>query len=254
MARTMIVAGNWKMNLGLSDAEALAAAIARGPLPTNVDVAIFPTFPWIVPALNAVGSSGITVGAQNCYVKESGAYTGEVSPVALSEICTAILAGHSERRHIFGETNHLVGEKVNAIQRAGLTAYLCVGETLDQRQDDAAETTVRQQLEAGLAHIQPEDLDRLVVAYEPVWAIGTGVAASADDAQEMCAMVRGWLADRYGDAGQNMRVLYGGSVSPTNASELFSCPDIDGGLVGGASLDADSFLQLLDAAAATVTI
>jgi len=244
----MLVAGNWKMNLGMAGAVDLARGIAGGVTEDTVDVSVFPTFPWLVPVSDVLDESGIVVGAQNCYYEDAGAFTGEVSPVALSEICGAVLAGHSERRHILGESNELVGLKVEAILRAGMAAYLCVGETLDERQAGQAETVVYNHLESGLAAVDGDRLGRIVVAYEPVWAIGTGVAASADDAQEMCRSVREWLAERYGEQGQDVTVLYGGSVSPSNADELFACDDIDGGLIGGASLEAGSFLELVAAA------
>ena len=236
------------MNLSMAGAVELAHEIAGGVTEDTVDVAVFPTFPWLVPVSDVLDESGIVVGAQNCYYEDAGAFTGEVSPVALSEVCGAVLAGHSERRHIMGESNELVGLKVEAILRAGMTAYLCVGETLDERQAGRAETVVYRHLESGLAAVNGDRLGRIVVAYEPVWAIGTGVAASADDAQEMCRSVREWLADRYGDPGRDVTVLYGGSVSPSNADELFACDDIDGGLIGGASLEAGSFMQLVAAA------
>lgn len=249
MARKMIVAGNWKMNLGRREAVELASAVAAAGVPSGVEVAVFPTFPWLVPVHEALGDSGVQLGAQDCYTEPAGAFTGEVSPVALAEICSAVLAGHSERRHVIGESDELVGSKVAAIQQAGMTAYLCVGETLEERQAGRAQEVVERQLASGLAAVDAGELHLLVIAYEPVWAIGTGVAASAEDAQEMCAAVRQWLTGRYGEPGSQVRVLYGGSVSPSNVEELFACPDVDGGLVGGASLDAGSFGALVEAAA-----
>ncbi|MEZ4572392.1 MAG: triose-phosphate isomerase [Thermomicrobiales bacterium] len=209
MSRRMIVAGNWKMNLGRSEAVELAKGVAEAVTGDEVDVAVFPTFPWLVPVSEALGDSGVVLGAQDCYVEESGAFTGEVSPAALSEICGATLAGHSERRHVIGESNDLVGRKVNAILSAGMTAYLCVGETLEEREDGRAESIVQEHLSSGLASVDKGLLDRIVIAYEPVWAIGTGVAASSDDAQAMCRSVREWMGDRYGDSGRNVRVLPG---------------------------------------------
>lgn len=254
MTRRMLVAGNWKMNLGMAEAVDLARSVSGQVESDAVDVAVFPTFPWIVPVTEALQGSAIQVGAQDCYVEDSGAFTGEVSPAALSEVCSAVLAGHSERRHVVGESDDLVGRKVGAILGAGMTAYLCVGETLEERQADQAESVVYRQLESGMATVEAGHLDRMVIAYEPVWAIGTGVAASTDDAQEMCRSARDWLAARYGDRGRDVQVLYGGSVSPGNVEELFSCEDIDGGLVGGASLDADSFGQLIAAAVRTSAV
>ena len=250
MTRTKIVAGNWKMNTTLDEARDLAAAIASGASASEgVELAVFPPFPWIVPVYAALGGSSIQVGAQDCYTQKSGAFTGEVSPWSLAGICQMILAGHSERRHVIGESDELVGQKVDATLAAGLTSVLCVGELLDERQAGEAQTVVTRQLEAGLAHVAGGLLARLAIAYEPVWAIGTGVAATPADAQEMCAAIRGWMVSRYADAGDSVRVLYGGSVTPENAVELFEQPDVDGGLVGGASLKADSFLAIAAAAA-----
>jgi triosephosphate isomerase len=246
--RKMIVAGNWKMNLSLAEAVNLASAIAQIPLEDGVEVTIFPTFICLVPVAEALNGASAKLGAQDAYIEDSGAFTGEVSPSALAEICQAVLVGHSERRHVFGETDELIGLKVDAILRAAMTAYLCVGETLTEREAGKAEAVVHTQLAAGLENVAVEQLGQLVVAYEPVWAIGTGVAASSDDAQEMCRSVRAWLGNRYGDPGRAVQVLYGGSVSPDNVDELFGCADIDGGLVGGASLSADSFEALIEAA------
>ncbi len=248
MSRRKIVAGNWKMNLSRAEAVALAQEVAQIAVSDPLDVAIFPTSPWLVPVAEALAGSSVTLGAQNCYVEDAGAFTGEVSPSALAEMCGAVLAGHSERRHIMGESNELVGRKVQSILANGMIAYLCVGETLGEREGGRAESVVYRHLETGMAHVRAQDLEHVVIAYEPVWAIGTGVAASSDDAQAMCASVRAWLGEHYGDPGLEVSVLYGGSVSPSNVDELFSRDDIDGGLVGGASLNAVSFGELIEAA------
>lgn len=243
------------MNLARTEAVALARGIAEsvGDEP-DVDVAVFPTFPWLVPVREALEGSSVILGAQDCYTADAGAYTGEVSPVALAEICNAVLAGHSERRHVLGESDDLIAAKVQAILRAGMRAYLCVGETLGEREGGRASAVVSRQLEAGLGSVSGDDLERLVIAYEPVWAIGTGVAASAGDAQEMCAEIRAWLRNRYGERGAAIQILYGGSVSPGNADELFGQQDVDGGLVGGASLDADSFTSIVQKAASRAAL
>lgn len=249
MSRKMLVAGNWKMNLRLSEATELATALGAGV--RNVDapeVAVFPPFPWLLPVRDALAGSGVRVGAQHCHDAVSGAFTGEVSATMLAEVCDYVLAGHSERRHLFGESDALVGSKVNAVLAAGLPVILCVGETLEERRGDLADAVVTRQLAGGLAGVTDDQMARVTIAYEPVWAIGTGVAATADDAQEMAALVRQWLGSRWGERGTLMRVLYGGSVAPQNARELFVQPDVDGGLVGGASLKADSFLAIVDAA------
>lgn len=245
----MIAAGNWKMNLSRQESVDLAQAVSEvSARQANVDVAVFPTPLWLAPVSDAVGGQSVRLGAQNCYVADSGAFTGEVSPAALSSLCQAVLAGHSERRHVLGESDELVGQKVQSIVRNGMQAYLCVGETLPERQDGRAQDVVERQLDLGLIDLSGAALGQLVIAYEPVWAIGTGVAATATDAQEMCEFIRTWLRDRFSDAGTDVRVLYGGSVTPENAAELFAQADVDGGLVGGASLKADSFAAIIEAA------
>lgn len=249
MTRRMIAAGNWKMNLSRDESVELARAVNE--LSANhgsVDVAIFPTPIWMAPVSDAIGAQSVILGAQDCYIADSGAFTGEISPAALSTLSQAVLAGHSERRHVLGESDELVAQKVQAIVRNNMVAYLCVGETLPEREDGQAQAVVERQLTSGLAEFSAESLDQLVIAYEPVWAIGTGVAATADDAQEMCASIRTWMRGKFGDAGAGVRVLYGGSVTPDNAAELFGREDIDGGLVGGASLKVESFRAIIEAA------
>lgn len=248
MSRATMVAGNWKMNTTLAEALSLVDTLAGAALPAEVEVAVFPPFPWLVPIRDRLGEAGILLGAQNCYTRESGAFTGEVSTVMLAEVCNLVLAGHSERRHVFGESDALVGEKVDAILRAGMRAVLCVGETLSDRERDQANAVVERQLHAALRDRASNDLESLVVAYEPVWAIGTGVAATPEDAQMMCGFIRSWLDGRFEAPGRDVTVLYGGSVTPENAGDLFGQPDIDGGLVGGASLKAESFLAIVNAA------
>ena len=251
MSRGTLVAGNWKMNLDRREAVALAGALAGAAKPSSdVEVAVFPPFPWIVPVRDIAANLHIAVGAQHCYTEQSGAFTGEVSATMLADVCEYILAGHSERRHLFGESDELVGAKVAAILATSARPILCVGETLDERQAGQAQAVVARQLGAGLAGVDSGMVGRLTIAYEPVWAIGTGVAATADDAQEMCAFVRGWLVEQFGPAGGDVRVLYGGSVSPDNAAALFMREDIDGALVGGASLKADAFRAIVAAARA----
>jgi triosephosphate isomerase len=239
------------MNLGLHAATDLARAIADAmPASDSPDVVVFPPFPWLLPVRDALAGSNVRVGAQNCHVKESGAFTGEVSAVMLADVCDYVLTGHSERRHVFGETDELVGAKLHAILQAGMNPVLCVGEMLDERRAGLAEKVVARQLENGLARLNGQDLGRLTIAYEPVWAIGTGEAATPEDAQQMSAMIRSWLHQQYGQPSEPVRVLYGGSVAPDNALDLFSQPDVDGGLVGGASLRASSFVEIIGAARA----
>jgi triosephosphate isomerase len=249
VSRGKLVAGNWKMNLDRREAVALAGALASNIKARNeIEVAVFPPFPWIVPVRDIVANAHIAVGAQHCHAEKSGAFTGEVAAVMLADVCDYILAGHSERRHIFGESDELVGRKVTAILDAGVRPILCVGETLDERKAGQAQAVVDRQLAAGLVDVETQLVEQLTVAYEPVWAIGTGVAATPDDAEEMCAFVHQWLVNRFGGAGGDIRVLYGGSVSPDNAASLFGRDDIDGALVGGASLKADSFGAIVTAA------
>ena len=189
----------------------------------------------------------IAIGAQNCHWEESGAFTGEVSPVMLAKLDVAyVIAGHSERRELFGETDEIVNTKVRAIVKHGMTPILCVGETLDEREAGTTEAKVTGQVKAGLATLSAEQVGALVIAYEPIWAIGTGRTASADDAQAVCATIRRTVGEVFGaDAAAGVRVQYGGSVKASNAADLMAQPDIDGALVGGASLDAESFAGII---------
>ncbi len=249
MSRRPVVAGNWKMNLSLADSSALATDVCHAAADApNVDVLLFPPFPWLVPVRDAIGEAPVGLGAQTCHSAVSGAYTGEVAPEMLAQVCTHVLVGHSERRQLFGETNAVVASKLAAALRAGLRPVLCVGETLAEREAGSAQSIVGEQIDTALAELDPAAVGSLLIAYEPVWAIGTGLAATADDAQAMCAFVRARVDSRVPGAGETLRVLYGGSVTPANAAELFAQKDIDGGLVGGASLKATTFGPLIDAA------
>lgn len=248
MSRTRIVAGNWKMNLDRESSVALARNVQNiDHAGQSTEVLIFPATIWLVPVASAIDGSAIRLGGQNCHSEPRGAFTGEVSATMLAEICTDAMAGHSERRHLFGESDEVVGAKVRAILDAGLRAVLCVGETLAEREGGDAETVVERQLRSGLTNVSGAEIQNIVIAYEPVWAIGTGVAATPADAQAMCRFARGVLRERYSAPGADRSVLYGGSVTPDNAEELFSQADIDGGLVGGASLDVQSFRAIVDA-------
>lgn len=249
--RQLMVAGNWKMNTSLGEAEDLASSLVQGIGGANsVERVLIPPFPWIVPVQQRIAESDLKVGAQNCYTEASGAFTGEVAPEMLAGICDYVIAGHSERRHVLGESNEFVGEKVGAILRAGLRPILCVGETLEERENGQAENVVDEQVRAGLRGLSTEQASGVVIAYEPVWAIGTGRAASADDAQEMSAIIRKTVGDVISSsAAAGMRILYGGSVKGENAAQFMACPDVDGALVGGASLKADDFSAIVHAAA-----
>ena len=247
--RTPYVGGNWKMNTLLESARALGAGVVEGCASIDdVDIAIFPPIIYALPMARVLGraESRVALGAQNCSPEKSGAFTGEISVDQLRDSgVTTCLAGHSERRHVMGEDDQLICRKVHAVLDGGLTCLLCVGETLDQRERGQTDAINEAQLRAGLAGVDPNALDRLVIAYEPVWAIGTGKTASPQDAQSAHARCRSILADLFGSENANaLRIVYGGSVKPSNARELFAQRDIDGGLIGGASLNADDFTSI----------
>ena len=250
MRRPLIV-GNWKMNLNRRQAVELAEAVARGVGANGpADVAVCPPSVY----LNAVGAalrgSRVGLGAQNVYHQPDGAFTGELSTAMLKDVgCRFVIVGHSERRHILGETNADVNQKLLAVLATGLTPILCVGEKLEERQSGRTQDVVREHLETGLEGVSTEDAARVVIAYEPVWAIGTGVVASPDQAEEVHADLRMLLASRYNDqTAAGAIIQYGGSVKPDNAAQLLGQKNIDGFLVGGASLKADSFLAIVGAA------
>lgn len=250
MSIPTIVAGNWKMNLDRTESVKLARAVAEGADKHQaVQVAVFPSLLWTAHVADALKNSRVSVGVQDCYTEEAGAFTGEVSPVSAATVCAAALVGHSERRHVIGESDELIAAKLRAVLHAGMTGYLCVGETLDEREDGQAREVTTRQLGAALDGLDANALDKIVIAYEPVWAIGTGVAATPDDAQEMCAVVRDWLVDRFGSPARQVPVLYGGSVNADNAPDLFGQLDVNGGLIGGASLDASAFTSIIEVAA-----
>ena len=248
MSRRQLIAGNWKMNTTRSEARALAGAIANGSTRTDMDVALFPPFVWLSDVATIADGTRVAVGAQNCWSAPKGAFTGEISPVMIAELGSLVLIGHSERRQLLGETDVVVRAKIDAALTTPLTPVVCVGESLDTRQQGDASAYVSAQISAALAERPDEELNRLVVAYEPIWAIGTGVAATASDAQEMCAAIRAAIAEFAPLAAPGMRILYGGSMTPANARELLTQPDVDGGLVGGASLKAAEFLEIIAAA------
>ena len=249
MTRT-IIAGNWKMNMTAAEARGLVAAMLPGLKEVEgVETVVCPPF----VALEAVGgllrSTGVALAAQNLHHEDAGAFTGEVSGPMLRELCEFVIVGHSERRLIFGETDDVVGKKVGAARRAGLRPIVCVGERLEEREAGSAEAVVERQLRRALA--LAESPDGLVVAYEPVWAIGTGRAATPDDAQSMMAHVRRVLASIFGAASaEDVPLLYGGSVTADNVAGFVRENDVNGALVGGASLSADGFVQLVRNAAA----
>ncbi len=250
MSRRTFVAGNWKMNLDRNAAVDLARAVAAGTAADGPEVALFPPFVYLDAVRDAVAGSPVHFGGQNMYYQSQGAFTGEVSGAMLSDLGSRyVILGHSERRHVFGESAELVGKKVAAAYASSLIPILCVGEMLEDRKAGKTQQVVFDQLAAGVASVSPEQAADLVIAYEPVWAIGTGETATPEQAQEVHADLRGWLTDRYNaEIAAGIRIQYGGSVKPDNAAELLAQSDIDGALVGGASLKADSFLAIVRAA------
>ena len=249
--RTPMVAGNWKMNKGLYETRDLI----REMLPElhdveEVEVVICPPFVGLGVARREVDESTIKLGAQNMHWADSGAFTGEISPVILKELCEYVILGHSERRAMFGDTDETVNKKVLAALAHGLKPIVCVGETLEENQGGITAEVVSRQVRAGLQRLTQEQAEQVVVAYEPVWAIGTGLAATPEGANAVHKdVIRPILREMFGEEiGDGMRILYGGSVNPGNAEELFGQSDIDGGLIGGASLKAESFIALVKAA------
>lgn len=250
--RTCLVAGNWKMNGDRAANAALLKGLRDGFAPSDtVAMLVCPPFPYLGDALAALDGSGIAVGAQNVSQHEAGAYTGETSAAMLADIgCSHVIVGHSERRALMGESSDVVAAKFLAAQAQGLTPVLCVGETLDQREAGETEKVIDEQLDAVLNTAGVDSLARAIIAYEPVWAIGTGKTATPEQAQAVHAHIRGRVAAQSAEVAAGVQILYGGSVKGDNAAGLFGMEDIDGGLVGGASLKADDFLAIANAAAA----
>jgi len=251
--RKPFVAGNWKMNTDSHSGVELAEHIASGSLEIvgrKVTIAVCPPFIYLGPVINALRSSNIALGAQDMYFESNGAFTGEISVSMLKDIgCTYVLCGHSERRHVIGETDELINKKVAAAVSGGLLPILCVGELLAEREASQTEQVVTRQMKNGLAGLSAEKVLAVTVAYEPVWAIGTGRTATPQQAQQVHDFIRRLLAEMYDDkAAEQIRILYGGSAKPGNAAELMGQQDIDGVLVGGASLKADDFLAIIKAA------
>ena len=253
--RTPFVAGNWKMNKTGEEARALVAELLPGlQSVSSIDRAVCPPFPYLLPLGNMLAGSGVGLGAQNMYWEESGAFTGEVSPKMVAEFCQYVILGHSERRQYFGETDETVNRKVKAAYAVGLTPIVCVGETLTENTSGQTGAVVERQVREGLKGLTPEQAKTLVIAYEPVWAIGTGLAATAEGANAVLANhIRPVLREMFNDeVAQAVRIQYGGSVNAKNAAEFFAQPDIDGALVGGASLKPADFIAIVKAAAERV--
>ncbi len=248
-ARTPLIAGNWKMHKTERDAEDyIQALLPRVSSIDRVDVAICVPFTDLRAMVDSARGSRVEVYAQNMHFEREGAFTGEISSQMLTEIgVRGVVLGHSERRELFGETDRALALKLPAALDAGLAPILCVGETESERDAGQTDRKLRQQVREGLANVAEERLAELTIAYEPIWAIGSGRVARAEQVQEAVAFIRALVADRDRDAAERVRVLYGGSVKPENASELLALADVDGALVGGASLDADSFAQIVAA-------
>jgi len=249
MARRKLIAGNWKMNPPtLSKAVALARGVVEGTRGAAAEVLVIPPAPFLSAVAQALEDSHVLLGAQNLHPDRGGAYTGEVAGSMLVDIGVRhVLCGHSERRQLFGESPALVGAKVAAAHRDQLVPILCVGETLDERDAGVTEQVVAAQLDAALSALDPALTPETIIAYEPVWAIGTGRNATPEQAQAVHAFIRGWLARRVHELAEHMRILYGGSVKAANARELMAQPDVDGALVGGASLEAAGFAAIVQA-------
>ncbi|MSQ25910.1 MAG: triose-phosphate isomerase [Dehalococcoidia bacterium] len=249
MKRTPVIAGNWKMNTTLGEARALAQAL-RGPLDAvrGVEKIVCPPFVSLAAVSEVLRGSSVAVGAQNVYHQPKGAFTGEISPGMLAGLCTHVIIGHSERRQYFGEDDAAVNKKVGAALEAGLAPIMAVGERLEEREQGRTEAVITWQVQGGLKDIAAAA--SLVIAYEPVWAIGTGRAATPEEANATIGLIRRLAAGQYGDAfAQRLRILYGGSVTPENVGAIMGQREIDGGLVGGASLKAGDFITLVQRAA-----
>jgi triosephosphate isomerase len=249
--RVPFVAGNWKMCTTARVAERLAADVVGGVGDAReVTVALFPPFPYLLPVAGIIDRTPVELGAQNLYPEKDGAFTGEIGTAMLRDVgCRYVILGHSERRQKLGETNDFINRKVHAALAAGLKTILCVGETLEERDRNQTEAVLEKQLTSGLAGASADAVGGMVVAYEPVWAIGTGRNATPAQAQEVHAFLRRRVAELHGrGAAESLRIQYGGSVKPENAASLLRQPDVDGALVGGASLNASQFLEIVRAA------
>ena len=252
MSRTPLVAGNWKMHKTVPEAEAyIQGLLPRVSTADGVDVAVCAPFTALQALVDSVRGSRVEVYAQNMHQAPQGAFTGEISAAMLTDVDVhGVVLGHSERRQHFNETDRALSEKVPAAMNAGIKPILCVGETEDERERGDTERKLRHQVQEGLEKLETQRLGDVVIAYEPIWAIGTGKDATPDQAQEAIAFVRALVADRDREQAERTRILYGGSVSPDNAGELLGLPDVDGALVGGASLEVESFAAIVEAALA----
>ncbi len=254
--RKPILAGNWKMNKTVAEAIALVSEMKDDLVSIHsVDKVLCPAFMAVPEVARLVNGTDLGVGAQDLHWEESGAYTGEVSPLMVKEFCSYVIIGHSERRELFGETDESVNRKISAALAHGLTPIVCVGETLELREQGRTESWIAGQVEAALQGITAAQVASMIIAYEPIWAIGTGLAATAEEAQRVCRdVVRATVAKLYGPPTADvLRIQYGGSVKPSNTAELMAQPDIDGALVGGASLEAYDFVEIVRLSAQAVS-
>ena len=246
--RKTIVAGNWKMNASKDSVESLVTDILSGASDVSAEVIVCAPFPYLSQVEALIGGSNLMLGAQNLNVNASGAFTGEVSAEMIKDFgANHVIVGHSERRSLYGETSEIVAEKTKAAINSGLTPILCLGESLEQRESGKTESVVSEQLNKVIKVVGIEAFNNIIIAYEPVWAIGTGVTASPEQAQAVHKFIRDLLASSNQDIADKTAILYGGSMNAGNAVELISCSDIDGGLIGGAALKAEDFLQICKA-------
>lgn len=250
--RKYLIAGNWKMNTTISETKELINSLKNGLEKIgNVPATILVCPPFVnIPTVKELTqNTQIKVGAQNCHFEKKGAFTGEVSVAMLQSVgCDYIIIGHSERRSLFGETNEFINKKLKTILESGITPIVCIGETLEERKSEATFTVLKEQLEGSLADINNADIDKIVIAYEPVWAIGTGVAATAKEIAVAHNWLREFLVNKYGSNAKNIYLLYGGSLSDANAEETLGIEDVNGGLIGGASLVTEKFLSIIKTA------
>lgn len=251
--RQKIVAGNWKMNKTLEEGQSLTSEIihmVEDEVRDDIKIVLCPPFTHLTTVKGMLkGKDRVSLGAQNCNEHAAGAYTGEISASMLKSVGVQyVILGHSERREYYGESNELLAKKINIVLEHELVPIFCCGEPLQIREQDMQVEYVRKQVQASLFHLSKQDFSKIVIAYEPIWAIGTGKTASTDQAQEMHATIRKQITEKYGEeVANNISILYGGSVKPDNAKELFSCLDVDGGLIGGASLKSRDFVEIAKA-------
>lgn len=246
--RKPVIAGNWKMNKSINEAIELVNSLKRELVDIQeIDIIICPVYTALSDVSDLLIDSNISLGAQNIYWEPSGAFTGEISPSMIKDAgCKYVIIGHSERRKYFDESDETVNKRIKAAQSVGLIPIFCVGETLEEHEAGKTIDVVKRQLKGGLEGLENEALPKIVIAYEPVWAIGTGKTATPEQAQEVHKFIRGWLNENYSpEVAESLRILYGGSVKPANARELMQQSDIDGALVGGASLDSSSFVEIV---------